>query len=190
MTKTLKYIVIALGLQILFSVSLSAGGNRYFTRTGFISFISSTPLIDIEGTDRLVTSFLDIRTGEMVFSVFIKDFKFKLELAEEHFNENYMYSEQFPQAKFKGKIVNIGSINFAEPGKYEARVEGMLTIKDRSNQVSVNGTFEVKDGKIAASSTFSVQLKDYNIGVPKIVDDKVAKVIPITVRMIYEPYTK
>lgn len=98
-------------LIIIFAAALLTAGNRYFTRSGIIGFISATPLIDIAGENKAVTSFLDIKTGEIVFSVFIKDFKFKLALAEEHFNENYMYSEKYPQSKFKGKITNINLID-------------------------------------------------------------------------------
>ncbi len=175
-------------LIIIFTAGLHTAGNRYFTRSGVIGFVSATPLIDIAGENKAVTSFLDIKTGEVVFSVFIKDFKFKLALAEEHFNENYMYSEKFPQSRFKGKITNINSIDLTKDGIYIVGVEGQLTIKDRTNSVAAKGTLTVKDGKIEARSEFSVQLKDYNIEVPKIVDDKVAKVIPITVRMIYKAY--
>lgn len=186
----MKRIYIILAAVLICSVHANAAGNRYFTKTGFISFISATPLIDIEGTNNSVTGFLDIKTGEIVFAVFIKDFRFKLALAEEHFNENYMFSEKYPQSKFKGKILNINDLDLTKDGTYFVNVEGNLTIKDRTNPVTVKGSLVVKDGKIDARSEFSVLLKDYNIEVPKIVEDKVAKVIPIKVRMIYEEYKK
>jgi hypothetical protein len=182
--------ILILFLLILSQAASPAAGNRYFTKTGYISFISATPLIDIEGTNNRVASFLDIKTGEMVFMVFIKDFKFRLALAEEHFNENYMYSGKYPQSKFKGKITNIESADLTKEGTYFVAVEGDLTIKDRTNPVKATGSLEVKDGKIIANSKFTVLLKDYNIEVPKIVEDKVAKEIPITIRMEYELYNK
>lgn len=185
----MKKILILL-LLILSQAALCAAGNRYFTKSGSISFISATPLIDIEGTDNRVTSFLDIKTGEIVFSVFNKDFKFRLALAEEHFNENYMYSEKYPQSKFKGKITNIGTTDLTKEGTYFVTVEGDLTIKDRTNHVKATGSLEVKNSKIIANSKLNVLLKDYNIEVPKIVEDKVAKEIPITIRMEYELYNK
>lgn len=186
----MKKLIITLLFTLLVIHTSEAAGNRYFTKSGFISFISATPLIDIEGTDNRVTSFLDIKTGEMVFMVFIKDFKFRLALAEEHFNENYMYSEKYPQSKFKGKITNIETTDLTKEGTYFVTVEGDLTIKDRTNHVKATGSLEVKDGKIIANSKLNVLLKDYNIEVPKIVEDKVAKEIPITIRMEYEQYNK
>ncbi len=93
---------------LLSCIAFSAGAQDiYFTRTGKIEFHSGSSIEDIDGTNNEVSSMLNIKTGDMAFTVLVKSFHFKRALMEEHFNENYMESEKFPKASFKGKIVNM-----------------------------------------------------------------------------------
>ena len=41
---------------------------------------------------------------------------------QEHFNENYVETSKFPNAKFKGKVTNVKSIDFKKDGVYPAEV--------------------------------------------------------------------
>jgi len=43
-------------------------------------------------------------TGDMDFTILIKGIEFKKALIQEHFNENYLKSDTFPNAGFKMKI--------------------------------------------------------------------------------------
>ena len=47
---------------------------------------------------------LDLETGSLAFQVPIRGFIFPNALMQEHFNENYLESHQFPKATFKGNI--------------------------------------------------------------------------------------
>jgi polyisoprenoid-binding protein YceI len=100
---------------------------------------------------------------------------------QEHFNENYMQSDQFPNSTFNGKITNIKDINFGKDGIYKAVVEGDLMMHGVTNKIKANGTLEVKDGKVLGKSTFNVLLKDYNITIPKAVVKNIAESIQIDV---------
>jgi len=48
----------------------------------------------------------------------IKAFEFEKALMQEHVNENYMESDTYPKASFKGKIDNIAAVNFKKNGTY------------------------------------------------------------------------
>lgn len=78
----------------------------------------------------------------------------------------------------------------SKEGKNEVTVVGDLTIHGVTKNVILPGVLEVKDGKIYGTSAFQVAIDDYKIKVPKIVDDRVAKIVDVKVNMIYEPYTK
>jgi len=164
--------------------------DKYITRTGHAYFISHTDIIDIDGDNYQVGSILNIKTGEMIFTVLMKSFQFTLALAEEHFNENYVESHKFPKATFKGKILNIEQIDLTKAGKYSVEVEGDLTIHGETNKIKEKGLLEVKGDKIYATSKFSIALKDYKIGIPKLVADKVAPIIPISINLEYELLNK
>src|SRR5665647_146482 len=143
------------------SIVLAANAQKFMTKNGFISFYSHTPMEDIKGDNNQVVGVLDISTGEMVFQALIKSFHFDRALMEEHFNENYMESDKFPKATFKGKITNLQSVNFAKNGTYDVNVEGDLTIRDATNKINAKGTIEVNAGGINANSKFHISPEDY-----------------------------
>ena len=162
--------------------------TRYFTRTGNISFFSEELIENIEAHNKQVSSFISLESGEMVFSVPMKAFQFRKALMQEHFNENYVESDKFPKSTFKGTIENITAINLQQAGIYNVKVSGQLTIHGVTKPVSSAGTLEVKDGKILAKSTFNVVPEDYNIEIPLLVRNHIAKIIQVTVNLVYEPY--
>jgi polyisoprenoid-binding protein YceI len=157
------------------------------TRNGYIGFYSHTPLEDIKADNNQVAGVLDISTGDMVFLVLIKSFHFERALMEEHFNENYMESEKFPKATFKGKITNLSSVNFSKDGSYDVAVDGDLTIRDTTNKINTKGTIEVVSGGINATSKFNIPPEDYKINIPGVVRDKIAKNLEVTVAIKFTP---
>jgi len=183
--KILFYIVV-----FFFLICGLSAEDKYFTRTGHIYIISATPLLDLEANNNQVASILDIKTGEIVFTMLMKSFIFKEALAQEHFNENYVESDKFPKSSFKGKIIQPVNPDFTKAGKYNVTVEGDLTIHGQTNKIISKGTIEVKNDLIIAQSKFEINVYDYGIKIPKLVQDKVNKIIPITVEMKYKPYTK
>ena len=184
---SMKFFLFLLGLLVLGSGEVAAQ-NRYFTRAGHIWFFSEAPLENIEAHNRQVASFISFDTGELVFSVPMKGFEFRKSLMQEHFNENYLETEKYPRGTFKGSITNIKSIDPQKDGTYPAQVEGTLTIHGVARAVTANGSLEVKGGLIAAKSTFTITPEDYNIEIPLLVRQHVAKIIQINVDLQYEPY--
>jgi polyisoprenoid-binding protein YceI len=174
-------------LSLLTMLVLSASGQKYMTKTGFISFFSHTPMEDIKGDNNQVASVIDISTGEMVFQVLIKSFHFEKSLMEEHFNENYMESDKFPKASFKGKITNLSAVDFKKTGSYEVLVEGDLTIRDVAKKMSVKGILEVVTGGINTNAKFIITPEDFDIEIPSVVRENIAKTIEVTVAMKYSP---
>jgi hypothetical protein len=172
---------------ILLCTAVAVNGQRYMTKNGFIGFYSHTAMEDIKADNNQVASVLDTGTGDMVFQVLIKSFHFERALMEEHFNENYMESEKYPKATFKGKITNLASVNFAKPGTYDVMAEGDMTIHNTTNKVTIKGTIEVVAGGINASSKFNVVPEDYNIEIPGVVREKINKNLEVTVSMKYTP---
>ena len=169
----------------LLSTNLEA--QKYFTRDGHISFFSSAPLENIEAHNRQATSVLDASTGDIEFAVLIKGFQFEKALMQEHFNENYMESNKFPRATFKGKVQNMSEIDLSKDGEYTASVKGELTIRGITKPVDTTATFTVKAGEIYATTKFDVAVADHDITIPAVVRDNIARVIETTVNVRYLP---
>jgi polyisoprenoid-binding protein YceI len=172
---------------LLVNLVFAANAQKYMTKSGYIGFFSHTPMEDIKADNDQVAAVLDITTGDIVFQVLIKSFHFEKALMEEHFNENYMESDKFPKASFKGKITNLSSVTLTKNGTYEVTVEGDLTIRDVTKKVTTKGTFEVATGSITANAKFPIVPEDYKINIPGVVRDKISKNLEVTVTMKYLP---
>jgi len=175
----------------IFAASISGISQpKYLCKNGHIWFYSRTPLEEIEAHSYEAASVIDTKTGDIAYQVLIKSFTFKRALMEEHFNENYMESSRYPKSELRGNITNLDSIDFSKPGVYKALVEGNLTIHNTTRSIREQGTIIVEDGKLHLNAKFDVIPQDYNIDIPGIVRDKIAKSITVTIEMVYNPYTK
>ena len=156
--------------------------QKYLTRTGKISFNASAGSSPekIEAVNNEVANILDAKSGEIVFQVLIKSFKFERELMQEHFNDNYMESDKYPKSDFKGTITNLNEVNFSKDGAYNVKVSGKLTMHGVTKDVILPGTAIVKGNTVTLRAKFNVNLKDYKIDIPALVADKIAKEAIIT----------
>lgn len=155
--------------------------QKYVTKNGHIKFYSEAPTENIEANNNQVNCALDASNGNMVYKVLIKSFEFEKALMQEHFNENYLESDKFPNATFSGKVENVENIDFTKDGKYEVVLAGILTIHGESQEVKENGILEVNGDSINGKSVFIVKVEDYKIKIPKTVIDNIAEEIEITV---------
>ena len=170
-----------------FLVISTINAQKFYTKNGKISFFSSASMENIEAHNRSVSTVVDAGTGDVQFSVLMKGFEFKKALMQEHFNEKYVESDKFPKSSFTGKIVNNGDIRYAVNGTYNAQVKGKLTIHGVTREVDIPGTITVTDGKLSIRSTFNVLVADYNISIPKIYKDNIAKSIRVSVDCSLSP---
>ena len=184
--KILKSILFA----ALFLINFNASAQTYFTKSGRITFLSKTSMENIEAANNEVTSFIDVKKGELVFAVLIKSFKFKKALMEEHFNENYMESNTFPKANFKGMIADVSKVNFLKEGTYDAIIKGDLTIHGVTKNIQVPATIIILKDKINATSKFNINVKDYNIKIPATVVNNVSETLTITVDCKYDLFKR
>ena len=184
----MKKIISLFAIVVFFTINTTA--QIFLTRNGKITFFSQAPLENIEAVNNEVTSIFDSKKGEFAFVVLIKSFKFKKALMEEHFNENYMESNTFPKANFKGTVTDLSKVNFSKEGIYPVTVKGDLTIHGITKNILVPATVTVSQGKINAVSKFNIKVKDYNIKIPSTVINNVSETIAITVNCKYEPYKK
>jgi polyisoprenoid-binding protein YceI len=166
--------------------SVTVFGQNFVTKTGHIKFYSDTPIETIEAHNKAVNSALNPKTGDFVFKVLIKSFEFEKALMQEHFNENYMESDKFPNAVFRGKVDNLSNIDFGNDGVYDAVIKGDLTIHGITKAVEEKGTLSMKNGKIQGTSVFKVLLEDYEIKVPGAVKKQISESIEVTVDVMLE----
>lgn len=172
---------------LLVFVSLTNAQQKFFTKKGKINFYSKAPLEDITANNEKVLSIIDISTGEMAIQIVMKDFQFKKALMQEHFNENYVESDKYPNATFKGKIVDFDTVN---ENKTQFTVKGTLTIHGVSKETEIIANFKRTNENIEVDGDFIVALKDFKIKIPKIVFMNIAENIKVTFNFNHQPYNK
>jgi polyisoprenoid-binding protein YceI len=164
--------------------------DKIFTRNGSISFLSETSAEDIDANNNEVFSIVDLQKGELAFQVLVTGFKFKKALMQDHFNDDYLESDKFPKASFKGTIADLSKVNFNEDGTYKAMVNGTLTMHGVENKITVPAVFKISNKRILGESTFPVKLADYKIKIPSLVAGQIAETIQLKISCPYEPYVK
>lgn len=169
---------------ILLGFTLNA--QRYKTSETYIRFYSDAPLEDIEAVNEASTSIIDLSNNAMVIVVPIKSFSFKKELMEEHFNENYLESDDYPKATFKGKIIDWDQ----SKGTSSARAKGTLELHGVTQEIEIEGQIEYDGASIKIETVFPIKLEDYKIKIPKAVFYNIAEVVEVTARLAYKPYEK
>ncbi len=176
---------------ILFTVILLASqvvsAQRYMTKTGRVSFYSDAPLEKIEAINHQVNCALDTQSGFFVVKILMRSFVFEKALMQEHFNEEYVESDKYPNAFFKGKVTNLKQIDFSKPGTYPAEIEGEMTIHGKTHKVKAKGTFTVSKQGIRVQGKFPLKIADYGISVPGAVTGKIAEVMEITTDLFLKP---
>jgi hypothetical protein len=169
-------------------LSKSQAQNIFICRDALISFYSSAPIEDISAETHKAVSAINMQTGAVYFKVPIKSFQFPKSLMQEHFNTDYLESDQYPFAEFQGTI-----LNYQRPqgdGTYPVTVQGKLTIHGVTKDYKEPGTLQVKDGKLTATSSFSVTLADHHIKIPTILFNNIAEVVSVKLQAVYDPQTE
>ena len=163
-----------ISLLFFLSFNIQLIGQTYLGH-GEISFFSETPLENISAINKNVNAAYNDSSKNIVFQLRITDFVFPIPLMQEHFNENYLESDLYPDAFFKGIVINVNNINVI--------AEGDLTIHGITQKIKVSGDFIKENNKINITTSFVVRLEDYNIDVPKIVMYKIAEEILVTINI-------
>ncbi len=164
---------------LLFHTMFCIGQNRVFkTSIGKITFVSAAPKEKIKAQANTLRGVLDMRTRNFSFSVLMKNFNgFNNPLQKEHFYENYVETEEFPEATFKGNIIE----PIPEGKKQILRAKGMMNIHGLANEMLIEVDMYLKGDVLSFSSKFNLILEDYNINIPRIVNQKISKTILVSV---------
>jgi len=176
----LIYMVFLLGITTL------QAQNRLISKNSYAKFYSHAPLEDISAENHQVSSVIDIADKEIVVKMLIKHFRFENALMEEHFNENYLESEKYPSATFKGSFSAIEEIDLGVDSKYALTTTGLMKIHGIERELTADVTLEVEGGKLIGSAALILKPKDYNIEIPSMVVKNIAEEIEVTVQLNYD----
>ncbi len=180
MNKILPYFLLIFSL-----VNSQKNANQYIARQGQISFFSYTSVENIEALNNQVLSILDTETNEIAVNMLMRAFVFKKDLMYEHFNESYIESDLYPKATFEGKIIDFDKNNVQTQTKI---IRGTLTIHGISKQIDIKTTINKTKDSYQLTGEFNVKVSDFQIKIPPILANNIAKIITIKYRFQFQPY--
>ena len=110
---------------------------------------------DLEGKGNCLSGYinLDRMTFSFVYDLWQMDTG--IELRNDHMHENYLETEDYPEAKFSGKIIEIKN--------NELRVQGIFSLHGVEKEIQVTGKIE----EAILTAKWSLNLKDYDIEIPQ-----------------------
>lgn len=179
----MKKLIFTALLTVLF---LNAPAQIFMGKTCEISFFSEAPIENIEAINKSAQPVLNSATGDIQVRVPIKGFKFEKALMEEHFNENYMETEKYPTATFKGKINE--KVDYTKDGEYPVTATGIMKIHGVEKEKTINGTLTVKGNQVILNSKFNIVVAEYGIKVPSMYVKNIGETIETKINAVLEPY--
>src|ERR1700740_1054357 len=115
----MKYFLIVLFVLIKFG---HPDPDLYLSKNARIGLFSHALIEDIKAETSSGLSVYNATRGELDFSVGISSFKFDKAFMQQHFNSDYMESDKYPKAIFKGKLLE--HIDPAKDGVYHVNAAG------------------------------------------------------------------
>ncbi len=157
--------------------------KKFFTRSGKVVFFSKAPIEDIKAVNNQVSCIFEIESNRIIANVLIKAFEFEKALMQQHFNENYLESDKFPKAIFKGKLLNIENLNFSTNWSKNIEFDGDLTIHGITKDLKSSALVNCNNGTLEVSTEFFILIKDYNIKIPSTVINNIAEKVQVKVSL-------
>jgi len=166
-------------------VAFQAKSQLFITQLGETSFFSETPLENISALNKQVAAIINTSTSEVAVRIQNVAFHFPNKLMEEHFNENYMETEKFPNSTFKGKIQEV--IDYQKEGTYDITAKGILEMHGIKQERTLKGKLTVAPNQLTLVCNFDVKLADHKIDIPTLVIAKIAESLTVKNRFALTP---
>jgi hypothetical protein len=164
-------------LILLFTTFSILAQNKFRTNSAVVNFEASVPFFEeVKAVNKLGTLVLEPSTSTLTCTVIIRDFRFKMDLMQEHFNDNYIESHRYPKAVFKGKIEKFDLKNIDETEK-EFDIKGKLYLHGKSKIIEVKALIKKVPEGIQIVSAFPLSVSDFNIEIPYVVASKISKTV-------------
>ncbi len=170
---------------IVFSLTVHlAISQKYTVEKGTASFFSHATMEDIAAKNEKVAGLFNATTGDVAFSIPIKEFQFAKSLMQEHFNEKYMESDKYPKSTFQGKV---SGFDFNVSQMQQAVAKGKMTIHGQTKDVDIPGTIEKQGDRLVFKAKFIIKLEEYKIAIPQLLWQNIAEQVEVTIDFVFKP---
>jgi polyisoprenoid-binding protein YceI len=169
-------------------LALAASAQTYKTRDGNIYFNPNKDQNNKEysALSKEATAVLKVETSEVALLVPMKTFHFNNALLEEHFNENYLHTNKYPNGTYKGKLIGFDKGMLAKDGEYKLTSEGKVEMHGVTKDFKAPVVLTVKGKSASFKCNFTITAEDHNIEIPGLVKPKLADKTPLVATIIFK----
>lgn len=182
----LRFITLLTLMLLPVGIGSAQVGGIYEVSSGRIEFRSEAPKELISAASDKLKGVMDVQKRTFAFKISMASFLgFNSQLQREHFNENYLETSVFPEAVYKGKILD--EVDLLKDGVYSVRTRGKLSVHGVETERVLTAEVAVHNKEIRISSDFIVALSDHNIKIPRVVFEKLASEIKVELVVSLKP---
>lgn len=172
----MKIIALIIGMGIAIT---AFSQDRFITRKGEINFEASVPSFEpVAAANNSVSAILDPEKGEVAVLALIRAFRFENALMEEHFNEEYAESSEYPKAVLEGTLDGFALEKLSD-SPTEFLLLGTIDFHGVKQPLKIPVEISKKGKSIFVTTHFSLNPSDFNIDIPNIVREKVAQMVNV-----------
>lgn len=176
--KNMKKIII---LPMILASLIAFSQEKILTKSATITLEASVPSFQpVLGNNSNVTFVLNPKTGEVASLALMKGFQFEMALMEEHFNENYMETDKYPKAIFRGQIEGFDIKKLTEDYK-DYIIKGKLEVHGKSKDINADAKITKSGSRITIISDFEVNASDFSIPIPSLIKYKLDNTVKIQI---------
>lgn len=160
---------------ILIAISVfETGAQVYDGKNGSVKLSGKAPKETITASSQTLRAKIDIASREFNFRQNLNQFAFSQgDLQKKDAEEMYWETEKYPNADFKGKIIN--DVDLSKDGTYNVTAAGKFSMHGVVKSIKVPAVIKVSQGILKLNSKIKIFLSDYNIKIPRLVVLKVAE---------------
>lgn len=173
--------LVAICLILVSAISITQAQSKYVSRTGHLHVETHSRYLDVIADNYQVYCEINKADGKVRLRGLTKSFEFKMGAIDQAFNSDRVNLGAFTKFDYKGKIANLGSVDFNKPGTYPVTVNGTLHMGSYKRITSARGKIIVKsDGTARAETNFAIRIEEESVNtINRLMKEKLPSVMAI-----------
>ncbi len=161
--------------------------QRFYAEDGEVAFISRAPLQEFRGVSPHLTGLVDFSTREVSFFIDLETLDSGNRRRDRDMRRNYLETQRYPFATFNGTFE--GALDPRTLTADSVQVEGVFTLRDREQRLSVRGQVTRELQGIRVRASWPLQLGDFGIERPRILFYEVNETLVLEIDILLRPET-
>jgi polyisoprenoid-binding protein YceI len=174
-------------LVILFLICITSNATEFNidkSKKNLVKFISDAPIEDFEGITELIDGYMYwegddmMNNSQLYFEVDLNTIDTGIGLRNRHMRDNYLETDKFRYASYKGTFNNIKKIS---ENNYEVEVKGSMNIHGVTKPLTLKGKIMKNQNGLRIQSQFNISLLDHRIEVPEFMFLKISEIMDLRI---------